>query len=92
MNPLTTASMTGEDMIALSKRHSLFEWSAQESVDPIPVARAKGVYFWSPDGTRYIDFNSQLMCVNIGHGNEQVIRAIEMARGEPSPERLTSQP
>jgi taurine--2-oxoglutarate transaminase len=68
--------MTGDEMIALSKRHTLFEWSAQDAVDPVPVARAKGVYFWTPEGKRYLDFNSQLMCVNIGHGDERVVRAI----------------
>jgi taurine--2-oxoglutarate transaminase len=78
MNPtVVRASMTGEEMVALSKRHSLFEWSAQDQIDPIPVARSKGIYFWSPDGTRHIDFNSQLMCVNIGHGDERVIRAVQ---------------
>ena len=46
--------------------HTIFEWSAQGAVDPIPVARAKGVYFWTPEGKRFLDFNSQLMCVNIG--------------------------
>jgi taurine--2-oxoglutarate transaminase len=69
--------MTGEEMIALSKKHTLFEWSAQSRVDPIPVARAKGIYFWTPEGKRFIDFNSQLMCVNIGHGDDRVIRAIQ---------------
>src|SRR6266699_3111256 len=69
--------MTGDVMIALSKKHTLFEWSAQSKVDPIPVARAKGIYFWTPEGKRFIDFNSQLMCVNIGHGDERVIRAIQ---------------
>src|SRR5260221_3727583 len=69
--------MTGDEMIALSKKHTLFEWSAQSNVDPIPVARAKGIYFWTPEGRRFIDFNSQLMCVNIGHGDERVIRAIQ---------------
>src|SRR4026209_574181 len=72
----TLARMTGEEMIALSKKHTLFEWSAQSKVDPIPVARSKGVYFWTPEGKRFIDFNSQLMCVNIGYGDERVIRAI----------------
>src|SRR6266511_4127128 len=70
-------TMTGEEMIALSKKHTLFEWSAQSKVDPIPVARAKGIYFYTPEGKRFIDFNSQLMCVNIGHGDERVIRAIQ---------------
>src|SRR2546430_13331651 len=69
--------MTGDEMIALSKKHTLFEWSAQSKVDPIPVARAKGIYFWTPEDKRFIDFNSQLMCVNIGHGDERVIRAIK---------------
>src|SRR5438552_14235308 len=72
-----TKSMTGEEMIALSKKHTLFEWSAQSKVDPIPVALAKGIYFRRPEGKRFIDFNSQLMCVNIGHGDERVIRAIQ---------------
>jgi len=70
-------AMTGEEMIALSKKHTLFEWSAQSKVDPLPVARAKGIYFWTPEGKRFIDFNSQLMCVNIGHGDDRVIRAIQ---------------
>ena len=70
-------SMTGEEIVELCRRHTLFEWSAQAAVDPIPVARAKGIYFWTPEGKRYIDFNSQLMCVNIGHGDERVIRAIQ---------------
>ena len=69
--------MTGEEIVELCRRHTLFEWSAQAAVDPIPVARAKGIYFWTPEGKRFIDFNSQLMCVNIGHGDERVIRAIQ---------------
>jgi taurine--2-oxoglutarate transaminase len=72
-----TPALTAEGIVELAKRHTLFEWSAQGAVNPIPVSRAKGVYFWSPDGKRYLDFNSQLMCVNIGHGDERVIRAIQ---------------
>ena len=72
-----TRTMTGEEMIALSKKHTLFEWTAQSKVDPIPVAHAKGIYFYTPEGKRFIDFNSQLMCVNIGHGDGRVIRAIQ---------------
>src|SRR5437016_12234802 len=73
---VTNPTMTGQEIVDLTKRHTLFEWSAQSKVDPIPVARAKGIYFWTPEGKRFVDFNSQLMCVNIGHGDERVIRAI----------------
>jgi len=72
----TSEKMSGEEIVELCRRHTLFEWSAQSAVDPIPVATAKGIYFWTPEGKRFIDFNSQLMCVNIGHGDERVVRAI----------------
>ena len=74
---LAVPAMSGEEMIALSRKHTLFEWSAQSKVDPIPVAKAKGIYFWTPEGQRFIDFNSQLMSVNIGHGDPRVIEAIQ---------------
>ena len=70
-------SLTGEQIVALCRKHSIFEWSIQPKVDPIPVARAKGVYFWTPEGKRYLDFNSQLMCTNIGHGHPKVVKAIQ---------------
>ena len=75
-SPTMTDAMTGPEMIALTKAHTIYEWSAQSKVDPIPVAGALGSWFWTPEGKRYLDFNSQLMCVNIGHGDERVIRAI----------------
>jgi taurine--2-oxoglutarate transaminase len=68
--------MTGDQIVALSKKHTITEYAAQDAVNPIPVARAKGVYFWTPEGKRFIDFNSQLMSVNIGHGDLRVIAAI----------------
>src|SRR5512141_2006633 len=77
VRPLAASPVTGDQIVALTKEHPLFEWSAQSKVDPIPVARAKGVHFWTPEGKRFIDFNSQLMSVNIGHGDERVVRAIQ---------------
>ena len=52
---VTNPTMTGQEIVDLTKRHTLFEWSAQSKVDPIPVARAKGIYFWTPEDKRYID-------------------------------------
>jgi taurine---2-oxoglutarate transaminase len=69
--------MTGDEIVALSRKHTIYEWSAQSAVDPIPVDHARGVYFWTPEGKRYLDFNSQLMCVNIGHGDPRVVAAIK---------------
>ena len=82
------------EILQQSLEHSFWTWTAQGNVNPIPVTKAKGVYFWDADGKRYLDFNSQLMCVNIGHGNERVIEAIaQQARDLPyvAPS-LTSKP
>jgi taurine--2-oxoglutarate transaminase len=69
--------LTAEEIVRLSRQYTLYEWSAQSAVDPIAVDRASGVYFYGPDGTRYLDFNSQLMSVNIGHGDPRVVDAIK---------------
>ncbi|HSR47985.1 MAG TPA: aminotransferase class III-fold pyridoxal phosphate-dependent enzyme [Anaerolineales bacterium] len=60
----------------LSRKHNFWTWSAQAEVDPIPVVRAEGVRFWDANGKGYLDFNSMMMCSNIGHGNQYVIDAI----------------
>jgi taurine---2-oxoglutarate transaminase len=64
------------EIVPLSMEYGFWTWSAQGSVKPIPVTRAKGVYFWDAAGKRYLDFNSMTMCVNIGHGDERVIEAM----------------
>jgi taurine--2-oxoglutarate transaminase len=41
------------------------------------MARAEGIYFYDDKGKRYTDFNSQLMCTNIGHQHPDMIAAIQ---------------
>ena len=69
--------LTSQEIVALCKQHTMYEWSAQSAVEPIPVASAKGACFFTPEGKRFIDFNSQLMSVNIGHGDARVVDAIK---------------
>lgn len=72
------------EILPLTMEHNFWTWSAQAHVNPIPVARADGVYFWDVEGKRYLDLNSMVMCVNIGHGNQRVIEAmVEQARTLP---------
>lgn len=65
-----------DEIISLALNHTFWSWSAQSEVNPIPVRSAKGVHFWDHDGKKYLDFNSMTMCVNIGHTDDRVIRAI----------------
>jgi len=70
------SELTADEIVDLCLRHTLFDWQQQGSTRPIPVASAKGCEFFTVDGKRYLDFNSQLMGVNIGHGDQRVIDAI----------------
>ncbi|MCA9716034.1 MAG: aminotransferase class III-fold pyridoxal phosphate-dependent enzyme [Myxococcales bacterium] len=74
---MSAEDMSSEEMIALCKRHTMYTWARGDAVDPIPVARAEGAYIYTPEGQRLLDFNSQLMCVNIGHSHPKVIAAMK---------------
>jgi taurine--2-oxoglutarate transaminase len=68
--------MTSEEIVSLSRQHTIFSWSVQGAIDPIAIDHAEGVYLYTPEGQRILDFNAQLMSVNIGHGDRRVIDAI----------------
>src|SRR5262245_35307020 len=70
-------TMSSAEIAALSKQHTIFSWSVQSAVDPIAIDHAEGIYLYTPEGQRIIDFNSQLMPVNIGHADQRVIAAID---------------
>jgi taurine--2-oxoglutarate transaminase len=69
--------MNHEELVNWNKAYSLTSWSAQRDWKPISMTRAEGVYFWDADGKRYIDWSSQLINVNIGHGHPKVVKAIQ---------------
>jgi taurine--2-oxoglutarate transaminase len=76
MTVTATGQLTTDEILRLNREYTFFSWSAQSKIHPIVIDRAEGVYFWDPDGKRYLDFNSQLMSINIGHGNKRVADAI----------------
>jgi taurine--2-oxoglutarate transaminase len=65
-----------DQILPLAMEHNFWTWSAQKKVKPIAVKRAEGVYFWDVNGKRYLDLNSTVMCVNIGHGDKRVVDAM----------------
>jgi taurine--2-oxoglutarate transaminase len=62
----------------LDKKYNLHSWSAQGAIDPAVITKAEGIYLWDANGKRYFDMSSQLVNVNIGHGNKKVIEAIKI--------------
>jgi taurine---2-oxoglutarate transaminase len=69
-------SLTADQIVEDSKRYTLYDWQAQSRVAPLAIDRAEGVYMYGVDGRRWLDFSSQLMGVNIGHGDKRVTEAI----------------
>ncbi|MBQ5718408.1 MAG: aspartate aminotransferase family protein, partial [Alistipes sp.] len=43
----------------------------------IEVERAKGVFFYTPEGKRYFDLVAGVSVSNVGHANPQVVRAVQ---------------
>lgn len=71
------SKLTSQEIIDLNKEYTFFSWSHQGQVNPIPITKAEGVYFWDADGKRYLDFASQLVNTNVGHQHPKVVKAIQ---------------
>lgn len=68
--------MTPEKIVENHKKYVLQSWSKQGNLNPIPVAKADGIYFYDFDGNRYTDMSSQLVNLNLGYGNKATDYAI----------------
>lgn len=68
--------MTPEKIVENHKKYVLQSWSKQGNLNPIPVAKADGIYFYDFDGNRYTDMSSQLVNLNLGYENKAIDYAI----------------
>ncbi len=68
--------MTPEKIVENHKKYVLQSWSKQGNLNPIPVAKADGIYFYDFDGNRYTDMSSQLVNLNLGYENKATDYAI----------------
>ncbi len=73
----TTDPAAGARAYALDRAHVFHSWSAQGALQPMVLAGGSGSYVWDFEGTRYLDFSSQLVNTNIGHQHPKVIAAIQ---------------
>ena len=56
--------------------HYLQSWSKQGS-RPTVIAGGEGSWFWDTDGKRYLDFQSQLVNLSLGHQHPAIVEAIK---------------
>ena len=74
---MTVLDTHPDDAFSSDRSFVFHSWSAQAALNPAVVAGAQGSYFWTQDGTRYLDFSSQLVNVNIGHQHPKLVAAIK---------------
>jgi len=68
-----TAPLTRADMEALWLP---FTPNRQFKARPRLLAKAKGMYYWTPDGRQILDAVAGLWCVNAGHGRTEITQAV----------------
>ena len=68
--------MNKEEILHNNLDYTLFSWGKQGGLNPINASHAKGSYVYDRDGKKYLDFSSQLMNVNIGHGDQRITEAV----------------
>ena len=74
---MSTADRRATDAYRNDRAHVFHSWSAQGALDPLVIAGGEGAWIWDEAGTRYLDFSSQLMNVNIGHQHPKLVAAIQ---------------
>jgi taurine--2-oxoglutarate transaminase len=65
-----------EDQSGSNVDYTLFPYVAQSGLKPLHAKKADGIYFYDDHDNKYIDFSSQYMNVNIGHGHPAVMNAV----------------
>ena len=71
------SALTTAEVVEATRKLNFATWRVQQNWNPMHVVDAEGCYFIDGNGKRYLDFSSQLMCVNLGHKNQAVIQAIK---------------
>ena len=71
-----SASLSSQEISSWTRKLNYGTWRLQKNWAPVHIVDAEGCFFIDGNGKRYLDFSSQLMCVNLGHKNAAVIEAI----------------
>ena len=70
-------SMNGDAIARACLDHTMYSWTASGGLSPEVIVGAEGIFLHTADGRRLLDFNSQLMNVNVGHGHPSVRAAMK---------------
>jgi len=69
----STSALSRSDLEALWLP---FTANRQFKAKPRLLAKASGMYYWTPDGRQILDAVAGLWCVNAGHGRREITQAV----------------
>ena len=72
----TADKLYSDTVVKNNLDYTFFSWSKQGGLNPMDIESSKGVYMYDRSGKKIIDFSSQLISVNIGHGRTEVADAV----------------
>jgi taurine---2-oxoglutarate transaminase len=78
------AALNKKKTVEDSLNYTITSWSKQKGINPLLIDKAQGVFFYDSDGNKYLDFSSQLICSNIGHGHPAILEAVTKQMNEVS--------
>jgi taurine--2-oxoglutarate transaminase len=65
------------DAMDIIERYLYGTWMLQKKWSPqLLISDGEGAYLIDKDGKKYLDFSSQLVCVNLGYKNRELIKAL----------------
>lgn len=73
----TSTPLTSAEVVQITKDTNYGTWRFQKGWNPMHIVDAEGCYITDASGKQYLDFSSQLMCMNLGHKNQAVIDSIK---------------
>ncbi len=72
----TDSTLTSQEVVDITRTTNYGTWRFQKGWNPMHIVDAKDCTITDAAGKQYLDFSSQLMCMNLGHKNEAVIASI----------------
>ncbi|MDD4931986.1 MAG: aminotransferase class III-fold pyridoxal phosphate-dependent enzyme [Methylacidiphilaceae bacterium] len=66
-----------KELAEVHAKHVLTPWAVQKRAAGPVIVRGEGSFLYDSEGNRYLDLSAGLVAVNLGHGKEQVVQAIQ---------------
>jgi taurine---2-oxoglutarate transaminase len=71
-----STALTSQEVVQITRDTNYGTWRFQKGWNPMHIVDAEGCTITDANGKQYLDFSSQLMCMNLGHKNQAVIDSI----------------